>query len=153
MISNLVMVAWHIPALYDAALTSLPVHILQHMTFLVTAMLAWWPVMGRMEAWPSLAPLSACLYLFVVGIPSGIVGAFITFAAPGLYTVYPEADRIWGIGLATDQSLAGLLMWVVTPLFYLLALTIVFFRWSAREDAGEERSRRRGTAAPRPARS
>ena len=153
LISNLVMVAWHIPALYDAALTNLPVHIFQHMTFLVTAMLAWWPVMGRMEEWPSLAPLSACLYLFAIGFPSGIVGAFITFAEPGLYTIYPDAVRIWGIDLATDQTLAGLLMWVVTPMFYLLALTIVFFRWTSREDAAEERSRRRRTAAPRPARS
>ena len=153
LISNLVMVAWHIPAMYDAALTSLPIHILQHLTFLITAVLAWWPVMGRMEEWPSLAPLSACVYLFLVGIPSGIVGAFITFAAPGLYTVYPDAPRIWGLDLATDQSLAGLLMWVVTPLFYLLALSIVFFRWSAREDVAERRGGRRGTGAPGPARS
>lgn len=151
LISNLVMVAWHIPALYDSALTSLPVHILQHLTFLVTAMLAWWPVMGRMEEWPALAPLSACLYLFAIGFPSGIVGAFITFAAPGLYTVYPDAVRIWGISLETDQLLAGLLMWVVTPLFYLLALTVVFFRWTSREDAAEQRGRR--APAPRPARS
>jgi len=153
LLSNLVMVAWHIPAMYDAALTGLPIHILQHLTFLITAVLAWWPVMGRMEEWPSLAPLSACVYLFLVGIPSGIVGAFITFAAPGLYTVYPDAPRIWGLDLATDQSLAGLLMWVVTPLFYLLALSIVFFRWSAREDVAERRGGRRGTGAPGPARS
>ena len=155
LLSNLVMVAWHIPAMYDAALTSLPIHVVQHLTFLVTAMLAWWPVMGRMEEWPALSPLSACVYLFLVGIPSGIVGAFITFAAPGLYTVYPDAVRIWGLDLETDQLLAGLLMWVVTPLFYLLALTIVFFRWSAREDAAEQRGRRGGrhTPAPRPAQS
>lgn len=153
-VSNLVMVVWHVPGMYDAALTSLPVHVVQHLTFLVTAMLAWWPVMGRMPEWPSLAPLSACLYLFVVGIPSGIVGAFITFAAPGLYAVYPDAVRIWGIGLATDQTLAGLFMWVVTPLFYLLAMTVVFFRWTAREDEAQRARARRGrTAAPRAARS
>ncbi len=48
---------------------------------------------------PGLPPLLSCLYLFASTIPGGIVGAFITFAGPGLYDVYPDAPRIWGISV------------------------------------------------------
>ena len=149
-VSNLVMAVWHLPVAYNAALTSHPVHIAQHMLFLATALLAWWPVLGRMKIWPSLGPLPSCLYLVLIGFPSGIVGAFITNAEAGLYTIYPDAPRLWGISLADDQVLAGLLMWVGAPLFYLVALTIVFFKWSAAEDAAQRGRRAAPTSPVRP---
>ena len=37
--------AWHIPALFQATLTSEPVHIAQHASFFLTAVLFWWSAM------------------------------------------------------------------------------------------------------------
>lgn len=147
-VSNLVFALWHVPALYEAALFSEPLHVLEHNLFLGTALLAWWPILGPLPAWPRLAPLLRCLYLFAQTIPGAIVGAFITFAAPGLYRPYDTARRIFGLDLATDQELAGLLMWVVASTVYLLLITVTFFRWSAVADAA---ARGQPTATPRPA--
>ena len=113
LISSLTIVVWHLPFAYDAALESEPVHIMEHNLFLLAAFLAWWPVLSRSPELPGLAPLPSCLYLFAQTIPGGIVGAFITFAEPGLYEVYPRAERIWGISAGTDQQIGGLMMWVL----------------------------------------
>jgi putative membrane protein len=130
---------WHLPGAYDAALKTEPVHVIQHMSFLAAALLAWWPVLSPLPAWPALTPPLQCLYLFLYSIPNGIVGAFITFAAPGVYHYYETAPRLWGISVATDQQLAGVLMWVLGGGIYLLWLTVIFFRWAGHQEEAERR--------------
>lgn len=140
-VSSAVLIAWHVPALYEASLESEPVHVLQHMMLLITAVIAWLPVLSPLPEWPRLSPLAQCLYLVAVTLPGGVVGSFITFAEPGLYEPYREVPRMWGIGLAHDQEAGGALMWVGTSVAYLLILTIIFFRWAAAEDAKERAPR------------
>jgi cytochrome c oxidase assembly factor CtaG len=43
-------IAWHVPKFYELALRSEPWHEVQHMCFLGTALLFWWPVI---QPWPS----------------------------------------------------------------------------------------------------
>lgn len=136
-VSAVVIALWHMPFAYDGALRHNGVHIVQHLSFIVAAVIGWWPVMGSLAEWPRLSPPMRCLYLFLTSIPNGLVGAFITLAAPGLYTPYTNSPRIWGISLATDQQLAGLMMWVLTSVFYLLIITVIFFRWADAEEAKE----------------
>ena len=132
-----VFALWHFPALYEAALRSEAVHVLEHQVFLWTGLLAWWPVVGPLPAWPRLSLPLQCLYLFALTIPGGIVGSLIALARPGLYAPYDTAERIFGLGLAADQELAGLLMWVGSSTIYLGLITVLFFRWAAREEAKE----------------
>jgi putative membrane protein len=137
-LANAVFVLWHMPLFYDAALLSQPVHVLEHVTLLGTALLAWWPVLGPLPQWPRLPLPLHSLYYFAMTLPGGVVGAFITFADPGLYSPYDTARRIFGIDLATDQQMAGLLMWVAVSVIYLLLLTVSFFRWAARDEDKDE---------------
>jgi putative membrane protein len=136
-VGNLIVAIWHLPGPYDAALRHEALHVVQHLSFLVAALLVWWPVLGPLPAWPRLSPPVQCLYLFLESIPGSIIGAFITLAAPGVYDFYDRAPRIWGIDLATDQQMAGLLMWVGAQLLYLLWITIVFFQWASGEETKE----------------
>lgn len=136
-IANAVFVLWHVPMLYESALRSQPVHVVEHATMLATALLAWWPTLGPLPQWPRLSlPLHSLDY-FAMTLPSAAVGAFITFADPGLYAPYDTAPRIFGIDLATDQQAAGLLMWVAVSVIYLLLITYTFFRWASREEAAD----------------
>jgi putative membrane protein len=134
-VANAVFVLWHVPIFYEMALRSQPVHVLEHMTMLATALLAWWPILGPLPQWPRLALPLHSIYFFAMTLPGAAVGAFITFADPGLYAPYDTARRIFGIDLATDQQAAGLLMWVAMSAIYLLLITISFFRWVAREES------------------
>jgi putative membrane protein len=148
-VANAVLVLWHIPLFYEAALRSEPLHVLEHATLLGTALLAWWPILGPLPQWPRLALPLHSLYFFAMTIPGAMVGAFVTYAEPGLYAPYDTARRIFGIDLATDQQAAGLLMWVVVSAVYLLLITFSFFRWAGREEAAERQPRadRPGTTA------
>jgi putative membrane protein len=136
---GLAFALWHVPSLYEAALDHELVHALEHQVFLLTGLLAWWPLVGPLPAWPRLSPPLQCLYLFGWTIPGGVVGSIITMGTPPLYPSYAEAPRMWGIGVATDQEIAGLLMWVGTNTVYLLLITIIFFRWASAEEAKERR--------------
>lgn len=137
LVANAVFIAWHLPALYEAALRVEAAHILEHQLFIATALLAWWPVVGPLPEWPRLSPPLQCVYLAAQTIPGQLVGAFITLAKPGLYAPYDTAPRIFGLDLATDQQAGGLLMWVVTGGVYLLLITVIFLRWAGREEAAD----------------
>ena len=149
-VPGLVFALWHVPVLYEAALRREPVHILEHQVFLVMGLLAWWPVVGPLPAWPRLSPPQQCLYLIAQTIPGGIVGSIITLAEPGLYAPYDTARRIFGLGLATDQELAGLLMWVGSSAAYFGLVTVIFFRWAANEEAKDRATSRQPSAVGRP---
>ena len=69
---------------YEMALRSQPVHVFEHVTMLATALLAWWPTLGPLPQWPRLALPLHSLYYFAMTLPGTAVGAFITFADPGL---------------------------------------------------------------------
>jgi putative membrane protein len=141
-IANAVFVLWHVPLFYEMALRSQPVHVFEHMTMLGVALLAWWPTLGPLPQWPRLALPLHSLYYFSMTLPGAAVGAFITFADPGLYAPYDTAERIFGIDLATDQQVGGLLMWVAVSVIYLLLITYSFFRWASREEAADAEAAR-----------
>jgi len=151
-IANAVFVVWHLPVLYEAALRREAIHVLEHQLFIATGLLAWWPIVGPLPAWPRLSPPLQCLFLAAQMIPGQIVGAFITLADPGLYAPYDTARRIFGLDLATDQQIAGLLMWVASGAVYLLLITVIFLRWAGREEAAD-RERLRIEAQARAART
>jgi putative membrane protein len=145
--SNAMVIVWHLPGVYNQALLSEPVHVVQHGFFIVAALLAWWPVLGPLPAWPKISsePLQ-CLYLFLYSLPGGLVGAAITYAAVPMYDFYADSPRIFGISLDMDQQLAGLMMWVAGSTIYFLWITTIFLRWGAREDEAEYRPRQGAVA-------
>jgi cytochrome c oxidase assembly factor CtaG len=148
-ISNLIITIWHLPGPYDAALRNEQLHVVQHISILGAALLAWWTILSPLPAWPRLSPPLQCLYLFFETLPGGAIGAFITLAGPGIYSFYDNVPRLWGLNLETDQEIAGLMMWVGSSLIYLLWITALFFRWAAREEEKETPARRPSTAGGR----
>lgn len=132
------IVLWHVPALYEAALRDHDVHIAQHIVFLATAVLMWWPVLSPVPELPRLPYPGQMLYLFVLGIPMSITGALIALSDRVLYPFYAGAPRVWGLSPLADQQIGGLLMWVPGGLILWAAMTVVWFRWSVWEERGYE---------------
>ncbi len=127
------LIVWHVPRFFEAALRHEGLHALEHATLLGTALLAWWPVAGRLEAWPRPVPPARLLYLFLGTLPMTAVAAPITVAERVLYPFYESAAAAWPLSPRADQELAGTLMWVGGMLAYLVAGTVVFFRWALPE--------------------
>ncbi|MFM9107762.1 MAG: cytochrome c oxidase assembly protein [Chloroflexota bacterium] len=145
-----VLAAWHVPALYEAALYSDPIHSFEHLTFVATSLLAWWPVMGSVPEWPRISPLMQCLYFFALTLPGSAVGVYLTFSEAGLYRPYDTAPRVFGIPNYMDQQIAGLLMWVGEATIFLLLITYTFLRWFNEQEKSERAPRQQADAAPLP---
>jgi putative membrane protein len=136
---NTSLIAWHVPALYEAALRSPIVHIVEHLCFIGAGFLAWYPVIDPARQHTRFHPLAQIVYLFLFVIPSGVLGAVFGFAQRPLYGYYTEAPRLWDLTVLDDQALAGGIMWVPGWAIYFVALSIVFARWMRREDqAGDQ---------------
>jgi len=126
---------WHTPPLYNATLTNQNIHILEHVSFIVFAVINWWPIFSPMTRdLPRLSLGGQVLYLFLGGMPIVALGAGLTFAPP-LYAPYIHAPRVWGLSAATDQQLGGLIMWVPGNIIYIIIVSILFIRWMLQQEA------------------
>jgi putative membrane protein len=141
------LIGWHLPPAYELALRDHNWHIVQHLMFLVSAVLLWWPVLGPARELPRLSYLWQIGYLFVLQIPMFSLGALMALAEYPLYPFYSLAPRVVpGLDWLTDQQYAGLLMWLPGHLVLWLPMGILFFRWfaSQRDDATGLEPARRG---------
>jgi putative membrane protein len=143
-----VMAIWHLAVLYNAALASESIHIVQHLSFLVTATIFWWPLLAPVPLL-RLQPPAAVMYLFAAIIANTVLGAVITFAPVGLYPAYlaPKDDlgilplirERWELSPGLDQQRGGLLMWVPGCGVYLGAILFAITRWLGGERPRDQR--------------
>lgn len=137
-IFSVVIIFWHFPRFYELAMRHHPLHIVQHLAFIATSVIMWWPVLSPVPEVPRAPYPTQMIYLFLLGLPMALVGAMITLADAPLYRFYVEAPiRVWGLSPLADQQYGGLLMWVPGALWFWGAMTVVWFRWAAREQAGD----------------
>ncbi|MDB4884907.1 MAG: ctaG [Gemmatimonadetes bacterium] len=135
---NVVIVAWHLPPMYEMALEHHNVHIVQHLCFMVTSVLMWWPVLSPMPELPRLAYPGQMLYLFLMTIPMSIVAVSIAYADHILYPAYASAPRVWGISPLQDQMIGALVMWIPGSFFFFTIISVVFFKWQQRDEDSSE---------------
>lgn len=122
-------VIWHVPALYEAAVRSDPVHALEHGSFLAVALGSWGLILGRQPAGTRAALAFA---IFLVG---GALGALLTFSGSVLYPVHGSGPVLWGLDPLSDQRLAGVIMWIPSGTVYVIAFCVLFLTWMRALDA------------------
>src|SRR5215470_347514 len=118
-------VAWHLPALYELALRSEFWHDVQHICFLGTGLLFWWPVV---QPWPSRLrwPRWTIIpYLLFADIQNTALSAFLIFSERVLYPSYAVLPRLWGISVLDDQAAAGAIMWVPGSVIFLVPVVVL----------------------------
>jgi putative membrane protein len=124
---------WHAPRLFEATLTSDTVHALQHLSFLVTALLFWWALLRGREGY--LGYGAGVFYVFTTGVHSSILGALLTFSTTPWYSGYARTTQAWGLTPLEDQQLGGLVMWVPAGLVFLAAGLVLFAKWMQSSDS------------------
>jgi cytochrome c oxidase assembly factor CtaG len=123
---------WHVPVLFDAVLQKEWVHTLQHLSFLLSALLFWWALIHGPQG--AMGYGAAVLYLFTTSIHSGALGALITVASSVWYPSYIGLTNSWGLTPLEDQQLGGLIMWIPAGLVYVVAGLALFAGWLREAD-------------------
>ncbi len=104
------LAAWHIPAVYDRALESEPLHAFEHATFLLAGLLVWTALLdparrGSLPGWRRFG------YALALLAASGLLSNTLILSYRALYPSYagPGTHR-FGLSPVGDQDLAGLVM-------------------------------------------
>ncbi len=131
-IAAAVMLGWHLPPLYDTALYSEQLHVIEHLCFIAGGVVFWWPVIdatASQSRW-QLSPWGRLLYLLVGTFPQDAVALALQFSRTPFYEFYTHVPRIVpGLTPVTDQSTAGAVLMGFGKTSYIVAALVIFVRW------------------------
>ncbi|MCA1645982.1 MAG: cytochrome c oxidase assembly protein, partial [Chloroflexi bacterium] len=130
---------WHQPLGYQWALENRWAHYLEHLSFFVTAVLFWWPVIGAPPIRTALGYPARMAYTFLAWMPNSLLGAGITLSRGPLYPFYLTTAMATGADASVDQQLAGLIMWVPGDLLFAVILILLLVAFMQHEERTEAR--------------
>ncbi|MFN2555515.1 MAG: cytochrome c oxidase assembly protein [Nitriliruptorales bacterium] len=133
---NAALALIHWPRVVDLMLASEAAHAAIHLVFLVAAFLMWSVLYSPLPELVLLSPVGRMGFLFAQTILPTVPASFLTFGDRPLYRAYEGFPRLWGLSALDDMQLAGLIMKIGGGLLLWSIITVMFFRWASREDAG-----------------
>lgn len=119
------LLGWHVPAAFDLALRSPGWHKAEHACFFGAWVLFWWPVVRPFPGKPRWPLWSVPVYLLAADLLNTALSAILTFSDHVLFRPYLEAPRLFGTTALSDQSCAGVIMWVPGSLVFLIPATLI----------------------------
>jgi len=117
---SLATALWHVPQLYDAAARNEWIHVLEHVCFVVPALIFWGALLDAPPVRARIDDLHRALWFVAAMFPMWILAMVLAFATAPVYAAYPSM---------TDQQLAAGVMWVPGSLAFLVAALFFFYRW------------------------
>lgn len=130
---------WHLPGPYTSALEhrSTLLH-LEHLTYLATGCLLWWPVVhGSPRA---LSSAARAVYLFAAFVLASPLGLLFALLPSPVYDFYEARAGLWGWSALTDQRVAGLTMAAEQALVFFAAFMVFFVRFLNEEEGRADAS-------------
>lgn len=115
---------WHVPALHEGALSSPPLHALEHACFIATGMLIWAPLFGPLPRPGWFGDAAALGYVLAVRVAGAVLANVLLFSDSVLYPAYATGQRDWEVSAPSDQAAAGGIMLAESG-----ALTLAVLAW------------------------
>jgi putative membrane protein len=140
---SVVLLAWHVPALFDATLRSGALHALEHTLFFATAVMFWKQVIPSPPLRVRLAAAQRVVYAIGGMTVSWALAVVLALAPNPLYGYYAhQASRPGGISAIADQQLAAGIMWVPGSITFLIVVFVYVHRWLMPPEPGSGRAPR-----------
>ncbi|MGI8659863.1 MAG: cytochrome c oxidase assembly protein [Thermoleophilaceae bacterium] len=136
------MYLWHLPVMYEAALASPVVHLLEHACFFGAGIAVWWPLVAPVPMRRRLAGLWIIAYIGIAKFGLAALGLYLTWSSDVLYDHYAQVPRIWSLSAIDDQNAGGAIMMVEQSLTFMIALVVLFGRMLVQSEADELRRER-----------
>jgi putative membrane protein len=140
---SVVLLGWHIPAMFDATLRSGTLHALEHSLFFATSVLLFKQVIPSPPLRARLGDVQRVLYVVAAMTVSWILAVVLALAPKALYPHYAHlAARPGGISALADQQLAAGVMWVPGSITFVIIIFVYVHRWLAPPAPGSHRAPR-----------
>ena len=137
-----VMIVWHLPPLYDTTLRNEGVHVLEHIMFIASGVVLYWPMIDATSAqarW-QMSPGAKLVYMLLATLPQDGVALALIFSRVPFYEYYTSVPRlIPGFTAVIDQTIAGAVLMIFGKVTMAIAALVVFFRWFGAEQAEDRR--------------
>jgi len=127
---------WHLPALYQAALTSQAVHVLEHTSFVFFGITMWMALLGPLPQPEWFGNGAKLLYIAGVRLAGALLGNVFIWSETVFYPDYRPGQASWDISPLSDQGVAGTIMMIEGSM-----LTILLFGWLFLKTAREAEER------------
>jgi cytochrome c oxidase assembly factor CtaG len=134
------MYLWHVPALYDAAIQSPLLHVLEHACFFAAGLALWWALIQPVPMRRRLTGMQPLAYIASAKGGLAALGLFLAWSTTVLYPYYETTPRIWGLSPVEDQNVGGVIMMVEQSFTLVLVMVVLFMRMLS---SSEEEQRRR----------
>jgi cytochrome c oxidase assembly factor CtaG len=128
-IFNISFLFWHVPGIFHFALLHTTFYNLELLTFLLTALLNWWPLIGPVRELHNITYPKQMLFAFLDGQPLDIYAFLLVFSGVVIYPFYAIPPQL-GISAFADQAMGGALL-LLPGLVDLVVMTPLFFLWLA----------------------
>ncbi len=115
---------WHLPALYQSAVTNDAVHALQHILFVSFGIGMWMALLGPLPKPAWFGNGAKIAYIIAVRLIGSVLANALLWSSGVLYPRYAAGQAEWGITAANDQSAAGAIMMIEGSI-----VTIGLFCW------------------------
>ena len=129
---------WHVPALYEGALASAPVHAVEHVLFFASGALMWAPVVEVLPGPVWFGTGMKLAYIVVVRLLETLLGNVFFWAGEAFYATYERAERMFGLSPLADQATAGAIMMIEGSLVTVGAIAWLFLRLAAEGELRQE---------------
>ncbi len=138
-IFNATFLLWHAPVFYNYALVHGTIYHVEMLSFLLTSLLNWWPLIGPVREFRQLSYPMQMLYAFLDGQPVDIFAFLVVFTGVTFYTHYaiPPQFIQYGYSPIADQTVAGAFL-LIPGLIDLVVMSPLFFRWLAQLEQKEK---------------
>jgi cytochrome c oxidase assembly factor CtaG len=146
---TLVLYVSHFSPLFEAALEDQFVHDLEHMLYLVAALLFWWPVVAVDPA-PSRMSHPARIGYVLLQMPlSSFLAMAVLFTDSPLYRHYAALGAPYGVTALADQQLAAGIMWFISDVVFIGSILLIVAGWMRHEERDASAADRRSEPARR----
>ncbi|MEY3812683.1 MAG: hypothetical protein RI910_1660 [Verrucomicrobiota bacterium] len=124
---------WHFPELYEAALRSRPLHVLEHWSMFLPAILMVWPLFSMSAQLPRIGYGQAMFYCFALMIADLPIWAVLIFGDHPIYETYRLAPRISELSASADMIMGAVVMKGFNEVFALGCMAYAFYAWYQRD--------------------
>jgi cytochrome c oxidase assembly factor CtaG len=135
----ILLYAWHIPALYEAATFDSPlVHALQHLSFFFAGVAFWMSLLGPLPKPAWFTGAASAGFVFAVRLIGAVLANVLMWSSSVIYSRYAPGEAAHGVSGLSDQGTAGVVMMAESTVITIAILTWLILRWAKHDTERQE---------------